>query len=191
MEEKKRKRTTLLLLALLALLLGLLIPLTWRSFKAVKASIIQENSLANKASATDSGSFSGSSMHGGYIPSSTPTTRRTSTSTATYPPKQTDTATATATQTSTPTATATQTNTPTATATQTNTPTATATQTNTPTATATQTNTPTSTPSSPPTVGPGGNPGDYSTAGFAFGLIAIAAFFLYFSKVIPRKRGSR
>jgi len=43
---------------------------------------------------------------------------------------------------------------------------------------------PTSPPSLPPTVGPGGNPGSYSTLGFLFGLIAVTAFFLYFSGAI-------
>jgi hypothetical protein len=37
-------------------------------------------------------------------------------------------------------------------------------------------------------VGPGGNPGNYSTLGFVFGLIALAAFFLYFSGLIVSKR---
>jgi hypothetical protein len=47
---------------------------------------------------------------------------------------------------------------------------------------------PTSVPSLPPTVGPGGNPRDYATAGFVFGLIAIAAFIMYFSGAIVSKR---
>jgi len=46
----------------------------------------------------------------------------------------------------------------------------------------------TSPPSMPPTVGPGGNPGNYSTLGFIFGLIAVKAFFLYFSGAIATKR---
>ena len=39
-----------------------------------------------------------------------------------------------------------------------------------------------------PTVGPAGNPRDYSTLGIAFGLIAVAAFFLYFSGTVMSKR---
>jgi len=40
----------------------------------------------------------------------------------------------------------------------------------------------------PPTVGPEGNPSDYATAGLVFGLIAIAAFVLYFSGALVTKR---
>ena len=172
MEDKKRKRTTLILLALLALLIGLLIPLTWRSFMAVKASITGDSSLANKASATEVEEFSGSSMKGGYLPSSTPTTRRTSTSTATLPPSPT--ATSTATIPPSPTVTHTSTQPPKLTETP----------------MLTETSTPTTTPSSPPTVGPGGDPREYSTAGLVFGLIAIAAFVLYFSGAVVTRRKS-
>src|SRR5690606_5740357 len=88
-KNKKRKRNTLILLALLALLIGLLIPFTWRSFKAVKASLRQENSLVSATSAIDSNVSSGSVMHGGWVPSSTPLPLKTSTSTATILPSPT------------------------------------------------------------------------------------------------------
>lgn len=305
MEDKNRKRTTLILLALLALLIGLLIPFTWRTFKAVKAALIQESSMAGLTSATASGLASGSSMHGGWVPSSTPIPQKTATSTATIPPSPTSTPASTATvqvfpsetpeytatlspspianvlDTATlppsPTATVSDTATlppsPTATvpdtATLLSSPTATeftnvtetaqvnatslpsVTETATPTVTAARpTNmpfggtgtaevpgtsaqtaippvassptqpaivnatqqpclpctataqvssaptivlnatqgAPTSTPNKAPTVGPGGNPSHYATAGLVFGLIAIAAFILYFSGTIVTKR---
>lgn len=255
MEDKKRKRTTLILLALLALLIGLLIPFTWRSFKAVKASLVQENSLASKASETNPKTISGGSLHGGWIPSSTPTYRPTATSTATVPPLPTSTATHSTSSPQAPASTATYTATltllPEATSTsaasmaasptitkttqviltstqevaKTESPTATPSNptmalvgspeiaatpqasgsTSTPTVTVTPPppQTVVSTASQPlleaetpsvqapviaPTVGPAGNPRDYSTLGIAFGLIAVAAFFLYFSGTVISKR---
>ena len=255
MEDKKRKRTTLILLALLALLIGLLIPFTWRSFKAVKASLVQENSLASKASETNPKTISGGSLHGGWIPSSTPTYRPTATSTATVPPLPTSTATHSTTSPQAPAFTATYTATltllPQATSTSTASMAASPTITKTTQVilTSTQevakTESPTATPSNPtmalvgspeiattpqasgststptvtvtppppqtvvstvsqplleaetpsvqapviaPTVGPAGNPRDYSTLGIAFGLIAVAAFFLYFSGTVMSKR---
>ena len=255
MEDKKRKRTTLILLALLALLIGLLIPFTWRSFKAVKASLVQENSLASKASETNPKTISGGSLHGGWIPSSTPTNRPTATSTATAPPLPTSTATHSTSSPQAPAFTATYTATltllPQATSTsiasmaasptitkttqviltstqevaKTESPTATPSNptmalvgspeiattpqasgsTSTPTVTVTPPTPQTivSTASQPlleaetpsvqapviaPTVGPAGNPRDYSTLGIAFGLIAVAAFFLYFSGTVISKR---
>ena len=255
MEDKKRKRTTLILLALLALLIGLLIPFTWRSFKAVKASLVQENSLASKASETNPKTISGGSLHGGWIPSSTPTNRPTATSTATAPPLPTSTATHSTSSPQAPASTATYTATltllPEATSTsaasmaasptitkttqviltstqevaKTESPTATPSNptmalvgspeiaatpqasgsTSTPTVTVTPPppQTVVSTASQPlleaetpsvqapviaPTVGPAGNPRDYSTLGIAFGLIAVAAFFLYFSGTVISKR---
>lgn len=255
MEDKKRKRTTLILLALLALLIGLLIPFTWRSFKAVKASLVQENSLASKASETNPKTISGGSLHGGWIPSSTPTNRPTATSTATVPPLPTSTATHSTSSPQAPASTATYTATltllPQATSTsiasmaasptitkttqviltstqevaKTESPTATPSNptmalvgspeiaatpqasgsTSTPTVTVTPPppQTVVSTASQPlleaetpsvqapviaPTVGPAGNPRDYSTLGIAFGLIAVAAFFLYFSGTVISKR---
>lgn len=255
MEDKKRKRTTLILLALLALLIGLLIPFTWRSFKAVKASLVQENSLASKASETNPKTISGGSLHGGWIPSSTPTNRPTATSTATAPPLPTSTATHSTSSPQAPASTATYTATltllPQATSTsiasmaasptitkttqviltstqevaKTESPTATPSNptmalvgspeiattpqasgsTSTPTVTVTPPppQTVVSTASQPlleaetpsvqapviaPTVGPAGNPRDYSTLGIAFGLIAVAAFFLYFSGTVMSKR---
>ena len=255
MEDKKRKRTTLILLALLALLIGLLIPFTWRSFKAVKASLVQENSLASKASETNPKTISGGSLHGGWIPSSTPTNRPTATSTATVPPLPTSTATHSTSSPQAPASTATYTATltllPEATSTSTASMAASPTITKTTQVilTSTQevakTESPTATPSNPtmalvgspeiaatpqasgststptvtvtppppqtvvstasqplleaetpsvqapviaPTVGPAGNPRDYSTLGIAFGLIAVAAFFLYFSGTVMSKR---
>ena len=255
MEDKKRKRTTLILLALLALLIGLLIPFTWRSFKAVKASLVQENSLASKASETNPKTISGGSLHGGWIPSSTPTNRPTATSTATVPPLPTSTATHSTSSPQAPASTATYTATltllPEATSTsaasmaasptitkttqviltstqevaKTESPTATPSNptmalvgspeiattpqasgsTSTPTVTVTPPppQTVVSTASQPlleaetpsvqapviaPTVGPAGNPRDYSTLGITFGLIAVAAFFLYFSGTVISKR---
>lgn len=255
MEDKKRKRTTLILLALLALLIGLLIPFTWRSFKAVKASLVQENSLASKASETNPKTISGGSLHGGWIPSSTPTNRPTATSTATVPPLPTSTATHSTSSPQAPAFTATYTATltllPEATSTSTASMAASPTITKTTQVilTSTQevakTESPTATPSNPtmalvgspeiaatpqasgststptvtvtppppqtvvstasqplleaetpsvqapviaPTVGPAGNPRDYSTLGIAFGLIAVAAFFLYFSGTVMSKR---
>lgn len=255
MEDKKRKRTTLILLALLALLIGLLIPFTWRSFKAVKASLVQENSLASKASETNPKTISGGSLHGGWIPSSTPTNRPTATSTATAPPLPTSTATHSTSSPQAPASTATYTATltllPEATSTsaasmaasptitkttqviltstqevaKTESPTATPSNptmalvgspeiaatpqasgsTSTPTVTVTPPppQTVVSTASQPlleaetpsvqapviaPTVGPAGNPRDYSTLGITFGLIAVAAFFLYFSGTVISKR---
>ena len=255
MEDKKRKRTTLILLALLALLIGLLIPFTWRSFKAVKASLVQENSLASKASETNPKTISGGSLHGGWIPSSTPTNRPTATSTATAPPLPTSTATHSTSSPQAPASTATYTATltllPEATSTSTASMAASPTITKTTQVilTSTQevakTESPTATPSNPtmalvgspeiaatpqasgststptvtvtppppqtivstasqplleaetpsvqapviaPTVGPAGNPRDYSTLGIAFGLIAVAAFFLYFSGTVMSKR---
>ena len=255
MEDKKRKRTTLILLALLALLIGLLIPFTWRSFKAVKASLVQENSLASKASETNPKTISGGSLHGGWIPSSTPTNRPTATSTATVPPLPTSTATHSTSSPQAPAFTATYTATltllPEATSTSTASMAASPTITKTTQVilTSTQevakTESPTATPSNPtmalvgspeiaatpqasgststptvtvtppppqtvvstasqplleaetpsvqapviaPTVGPAGNPRDYSTLGIAFGLIAVAAFFLYFSGTVISKR---
>ena len=255
MEDKKRKRTTLILLALLALLIGLLIPFTWRSFKAVKASLVQENSLASKASETNPKTISGGSLHGGWIPSSTPTYRPTATSTATVPPLPTSTATHSTSSPQAPASTATYTATltllPEATSTSTASMAASPTITKTTQVilTSTQevakTESPTATPSNPtmalvgspeiaatpqasgststptvtvtppppqtvvstasqplleaetpsvqapviaPTVGPAGNPRDYSTLGIAFGLIAVAAFFLYFSGTVISKR---
>ena len=255
MEDKKRKRTTLILLALLALLIGLLIPFTWRSFKAVKASLVQENSLASKASETNPKTISGGSLHGGWIPSSTPTNRPTATSAATAPPLPTSTATHSTSSPQAPASTATYTATltllPEATSTSTASMAASPTITKTTQVilTSTQevakTESPTATPSNPtmalvgspeiaatpqasgststptvtvtppppqtvvstasqplleaetpsvqapviaPTVGPAGNPRDYSTLGIAFGLIAVAAFFLYFSGTVMSKR---
>ena len=255
MEDKKRKRTTLILLALLALLIGLLIPFTWRSFKAVKASLVQENSLASKASETNPKTISGGSLHGGWIPSSTPTNRPTATSTATAPPLPTSTATHSTSSPQAPASTATYTATltllPEATSTSAASMAASPTITKTTQVilTSTQevakTESPTATPSNPtialvgspeiattpqasgststptvtvtppppqtivstasqplleaetpsvqapviaPTVGPAGNPRDYSTLGIAFGLIAVAAFFLYFSGTVISKR---
>ena len=255
MEDKKRKRTTLILLALLALLIGLLIPFTWRSFKAVKASLVQENSLASKASETNPKTISGGSLHGGWIPSSTPTNRPTATSTATVPPLPTSTATHSTSSPQAPASTATYTATltllPEATSTSTASMAASPTITKTTQVilTSTQevakTESPTATPSNPtmalvgspeiaatpqasgststptvtvtppppqtvvstasqplleaetpsvqapviaPTVGPAGNPRDYSTLGITFGLIAVAAFFLYFSGTVMSKR---
>ena len=255
MEDKKRKRTTLILLALLALLIGLLIPFTWRSFKAVKASLEQENSLASKASETNPKTISGGSLHGGWIPSSTPTNRPTATSTATVQPLPTSTATHSTSSPQAPASTATYTATltllPEATSTsaasmaasptvikttqviltstqevaKTESPTATPSNptmalvgspeiaatpqasgsTSTPTVTVTPPppQTVVSTASQPlleaetpsvqapviaPTVGPAGNPRDYSTLGITFGLIAVAAFFLYFSGTVMSKR---
>ena len=255
MEDKKRKRTTLILLALLAPLIGLLIPFTWRSFTAVKASLVQENSLASKASETNPKTISGGSLHGGWIPSSTPTNRPTATSTATVPPLPTSTATHSTSSPQAPAFTATYTATltllPQATSTsiasmaasptitkttqviltstqevaKTESPTATPSNptmalvgspeiaatpqasgsTSTPTVTVTPPppQTVVSTVSQPlleaetpsvqapviaPTVGPAGNPRDYSTLGIAFGLIAVAAFFLYFSGTVISKR---
>lgn len=255
MEDKKRKRTTLILLALLALLIGLLIPFTWRSFKAVKASLVQENSLASKASETNPKTISGGSLHGGWIPSSTPTNRPNATSTATVPPLPTSTATHSTSSPQAPAFTATYTATltllPEATSTSTASMAASPTITKTTQVilTSTQevakTESPTATPSNPtmalvgspeiaatpqasgststptvtvtppppqtvvstasqplleaetpsvqapviaPTVGPAGNPRDYSTLGITFGLIAVAAFFLYFSGTVISKR---
>ena len=255
MEDKKRKRTTLILLALLALLIGLLIPFTWRSFKAVKASLVQENSLASKASETNPKTISGGSLHGGWIPSSTPTNRPTATSTATVPPLPTSTATHSTSSPQAPASTATYTATltllPEATSTSAASMAASPTVTKTTqviltsTQEVAETESPTATPSNPtmalvgspeiaatpqasgststptvtvtppppqtvvstasqplleaetpsvqapviaPTVGPAGNPRDYSTLGIAFGLIAVAAFFLYFSGTVISKR---
>ena len=190
MEDKKRKRTTLILLALLALLIGLLIPFTWRSFKAVKASLVQESSLASKASETNPKTISGGSLHGGWIPSSTPTNRPTATSTATAPPLPTSTATHSTSSPQAPASTATYT------ATLTLLPEATSTSSASPqtvVSTASQPLLEAETPSvqAPviaPTVGPAGNPRDYSTLGITFGLIAVAAFFLYFSGTVMSKR---
>ena len=255
MEDKKRKRTTLILLALLALLIGLLIPFTWRSFKAVKASLVQEKSLASKGPETNPKTISGGSLHGGWIPSSTPTNRPTATSTATVPPLPTSTATHSTSSPQAPASTATYTATltllPEATSTSTASMAASPTITKTTQVilTSTQevakTESPTATPSNPtmalvgspeiaatpqasgststptvtvtppppqtvvstasqplleaetpsvqapviaPTVGPAGNPRDYSTLGITFGLIAVAAFFLYFSGTVISKR---
>jgi hypothetical protein len=243
MMEDKKKRKILILLALLALLIGLLIPFTWRSYKAVKASLLQEGSLESLLTKTDPDTFSGNVMHGGWIPSSTPTNRPTATLTATIPPFPTSTSTNTATIPPSPTSTVTNTVTyppkvtetiqatststwevtktisPTlVTTTRTNVPlggteTPEVTETGMPTSalTATLTFTPaqratapvpptttvvpnvselphTPPPSLPPTVGPGGNPTVYSTAGLVFGIIAVAALFLYFSGVIITRR---
>ena len=213
MENKRKKKNPLILLPLLALLIGLLIPFTWQSFKAVKASLVQENTLESLTSKTDSDSLSGILMHGGWVPSSTPTNRPTATFTATVPPSATSTVTNTPpiplnlTSTVITTATIPLTSTLTNTATypskltETTNPIQTATsrtivplgETGTPEYTETSTPTatevpPTTTPYFPPTVGPGGNPGNYSTLGFVFGLIALAAFFLYFSGLILSKR---
>jgi len=255
--EDKKKRKTLILLALLALLIGLLIPFTWRSFRTVKASLQQGSSMESLLSKTDSDTISGDVMHGGWIPSSTPTKRPTTTFTATIPPSPTSTATSTATIPPSPTATVTNTATipPSPTSTVTNTvtypnkvtetiqatststwevtktisptlvtttrtivplggtetpeiyetgmptSTLTVTLTFTPAQTATAPVPPTTTvvpnvtelpptppPSLPPTVGPGGNPTVYSTVGLVFGIIAVAAFFVYFSGVIITRR---
>lgn len=227
--EDKKKRKTLILLALLALLIGLLIPFTWRSFRTVKASLQQGSSMESLLSKTDSDTFSGNVMHGGWIPSSTPTNRPTAiftatippsptatvTNTATYPTKVTETIQATSTSTlevtktisptlvtTTPTIVPFEgTETPEVTETGMPTSTLTVTLTFTPTQTATAPVPPTTTvvpnvtdlpptppPSLPPTVGPGGNPTVYSTAGLVFGIIAVAAFFLYFSGVIVTRR---
>jgi hypothetical protein len=207
-KNKKRKQNALILLALLALLIGLLIPFTWRSFNAVKASLLQESTL----STTNSDSISGILMHGGWVPSSTPTNRPTATFTATVPPSAISTVTktppillnltSTVINTATIPLTSTLTNTATypSKLTETTNPIQTATsrtivplgETGTPESTETSTPTatevpPTTTPHFPPTVGPGGNPGNYSTLGFVFGLIAVAAFFLYFSGLIVSK----
>ena len=230
--EDKKKRKILILLALLALLIGLLIPFTWRSYKAVKASLLQEGSLESLLTKTDSDTFSRNVMHGGWIPSSTPTNRPTATFTATIPPSPTSTVTNTVTYppkvtetiqaTSTSTWEVTKTISPTlVTTTRTNVPlggtetpevtetgmpmsTLTATLTFTPAQTATAPVPPTTTvvpnvtelphtppPSLPPTVGPGGNPTVYSTAGLVFGIIAVAALFLYFSGVIITRRDQK
>lgn len=240
-KNKKRKRNTLILLALLALLIGLLIPFTWRSFKSVKASLLQESIVTKINPETISGNL----MHGGWVPSNTPTKFSTATNTATIQPSPTSTAIDTATvppsptltvsttatnqieatptvqTTSTPTMavietllpsptvtspnnvpfggtetpgfieTSTPKNTLTITFTLTSTQTATPTESIPPTEAAEPAATevpPTTTPAFPPTVGPGGNPGNYSTLGFIFGLIAVAAFFLYFSGLIVSKR---
>lgn len=241
--EDKKKRKTLILLALLALLIGLLIPFTWRSFRTVKASLQQGSSMESLLTKTDSDTISDDVMHGGWIPSSTPTKRPTTTFTATIPPSSTATVTNTATIPPSPTSTVTNTATyptkvtetiqatftstwevtktisPTLVTTTrtivplggTETPeiyetgmptsTLTVTLTFTPAQTATAPVPPTTTvvpnvtelpptppPSLPPTVGPGGNPTVYSTAGLVFGIIAVAAFFLYFSGVIVTRR---
>ncbi len=228
-KDKKGKRNKLILLALLTLLIGFLIPFTWRSFKAVKASLMQESTVTKINPETISGNL----MHGGWVPTNTPPKYLTVTNTAapptskpatltltaTLPLKVTETIPATvtstleSTKTETPNLTMTPptivpfggTGTPDATETSmpTFTQTATATASPPPTQTAiatisiqqTSTNAPaatkvpaTSPPSMPPTVGPGGNPGSYSTLGFVFGLIAVAAFFLYFSGAIATKR---
>jgi len=241
--EDKKKRKTLILLALLALLIGLLIPFTWRSFRTVKASLQQGSSMESLLSKTDSDTISGNVMHGGWIPSSTPTNRPTATFTATIPPSPTATVTNTATIPPSPTSTVTNTATypnkvtetiqatststwevtktisptlvtttrtivplggtetpeiyetgmptSTLTVTLTFTPAQTATAPVPPTTTVVPNVTelpPTSPPSLPPTVGPGGNPTVYSTAGLVFGIIAVAAFFVYFSGVIITRR---
>lgn len=161
--EKKNKKNWLILIALLALFIGLLIPFTWESLKTVKASL--SGTVTSPAATEDMADFSGSVAHGGYLPSNTPTRQpsRTPTRTATQPP------TATITPTSSPTQTATQPPKQSVTPTNTVVPT-------------------TPAPSQPPTVGPGGDPNTYSTAGFIFIGIAIAAFFLYFFGTIIFKR---
>ncbi len=152
---QKKKKKWLIPIALLALMIGLLIPFTWQSLKSVKASLSQEKFISD----ADPTSTPIVVMHGGYIPSPTPTNRptRTPTKTATLPP--------TATHTLTPSPTVTPTETPPPK------------QTASPTATVVPT---TPAPSLPPTVGPGGNPKTYSTAGFIFLGIALVSFFLYF-----------
>ena len=71
--ESKKNRSTILLLALLVLIILLLIPFTWRSFKAVKASLRHE--FPSIVSSPENELISGSIMHGGWIPSNTPTNR--------------------------------------------------------------------------------------------------------------------
>jgi len=177
--ESKKNRSTILLLALLVLIILLLIPFAWRSFRGVKASLRHE--FPSIVSSPENELISGSIMHGGWIPSNTPTNRP-PVATTIIPPTATATLTPTATATLTPTATATLT--PTATATLP--PTATATLT----LTATATLPPTATPSLPPIVGPGGSPARYSTLGFVCGLIALGSFFLYFSRLIITRHKS-
>jgi cytoskeletal protein RodZ len=114
-------------------------------------------------------------VEGGYpIPSPTPT----------QPPSPTTTLPPTATHTSTATETTIPTNTPTRTVfivvEETETPTSMATLSPTPTQTRT--------PSTPPTVGPEGNPGNYIGAGMVLGLIGLACFYLYFWNLTQNRR---
>ena len=108
--ESKKNRSTILLLALLVLIILLLIPFAWRSFRAVKASLRHE--FPSIVSSPENELISGSIMHGGWIPSNTPTNRPPvattvipPTATATLPPTATATLTLTATATLPPTAT--------------------------------------------------------------------------------------
>ena len=71
--ESKKNRSTILLLALLVLIILLLIPFAWRSFRAVKASLRHE--FPSIVSSPENELISGSIMHGGWIPSNTPTNR--------------------------------------------------------------------------------------------------------------------
>ena len=171
MEERRKlkKRLTLTLLIALVLLIGLLFPCTLRSIKAVKASLIQESLLRGPLTNIHSNTIYGNVLHGGGGSTNTPTNSPAATNTATVPPSPTATATNTATVPPSPTATAEVTQTPTVVPTATEVPT-------------------TPAPSLPPTVGPGGSPGDYSTAGIIFGLIGIAALLLYYSGTIIAKR---
>lgn len=170
METKQRKkRKWLILVALLALLIGLIIPFTWHSLKTVKASLSQEKSAAGAAFGNNPTSTEISVMHGGYIPSPTPTNR----------PTRTATRTATLTHTPTTTHTLTPTQTPTATPPPKQSPS--------PSSTLPPT---TPAPSLPPTVGPGGNPSTYSTAGFVFIGIALISFLLYFLGSVSARRAS-
>lgn len=71
--ESKKNRSTILLLALLVLIILLLIPFAWRSFRGVKASLRHE--FPSIVSSPENELISGSIMHGGWIPSNTPTNR--------------------------------------------------------------------------------------------------------------------
>ena len=102
--ESKKNRSTILLLALLVLIILLLIPFAWRSFRGVKASLRHE--FPSIVSSPENELISGSIMHGGWIPSNTPTNRP-PVATTIIPPTATATLTPTATATLTPTATAT------------------------------------------------------------------------------------
>ena len=100
--ESKKNRSTILLLALLVLIILLLIPFAWRSFRAVKASLRHE--FPSIVSSPENELISGSIMHGGWIPSNTPTNRP-PVATTVIPPTATATLTPTATATLPPTAT--------------------------------------------------------------------------------------
>ncbi len=140
-------------------------------------------------------------LEGGYpVPSPTPTRPPTKTETPT--PTKTETTVPTKAETTSPTKTETtiptKTETPIPTETrtpkvtimggETETPTSTVTESPTSTATASPTSTVTRTPSQPPTVGPGGDPDNYVSAGMVFGLIGLVCFCLYFWNLVQTRK---